>query len=99
MTTLIAEAVALGFVYTSAKKILPIQIKKREIISVVLGCFAIMAVCRGGVLVAQGKTILTLAVAIPVSVIVYVAILFFCKNQYVILASDLIKKKLSKESQ
>ncbi len=83
-TTCVAEAVALGFGFVRSRKILKIRLRTRDLISVVLGCSAIFAVCFVTDLFIGNRTVLSLAIAIPVSVLAYGIILIAAKNQYAV---------------
>ena len=97
-TTLIAEAVALAFVFFKSRKILVVHVGKREILSVVAGCAAIVAICLGVIVWMNGKTIPVICIAIPASVLAYAVIVILCKNTYAIAMLRHVKNKITRRS-
>ena len=96
VTTCMAEAVALGFGYFYSRKILRIKVQKRELLTVVLGCIGIFAICLATNLFIGDKTAIALIVAIPASVICYAAVLLVGKNRYAIDILHTITRKIKK---
>ena len=82
LTTCIAEAVALGFGYFRSRKILRIHLNLRDVLSVIAGCALIFIICFITNFTIGERTILTLAISIPASVIGYVGALMLGKNKY-----------------
>ena len=94
-TTMVAEAVALAFVYFKSRKVLVVHVRRKEVLSVITGCLAIFVICRAVIFWMNGRTAPVICIAIPASVIVYALVLVLCRNAYAMAIIRLIKKKLT----
>ena len=97
VTTFIAEAVALGFNYSRARRVFSLRVEKRVILSVALGSLAIFFVCQAVIFFVGTNFLLTIGIAIPLSVLLYGIILFLFKNKYALGLFAIIKRKLSRK--
>lgn len=93
LTTLIAEAICLGFAYHYGKKYYKLNIKLKDWLSVVIGCVLILAVCICVPLIIH-RNIFIVLVACTASVILYFATLFLFKNTVALAGMSYVKKKL-----
>ena len=78
-TTILAEIVMCAISFIESRKVLQVEVNKKILLPVILGCIAIAAVCYLTLHMLQNK-FLIVAVAVPVSIAVYGAIQILCKN-------------------
>lgn len=95
-TTCMAEFIALGFGYVRSRKILKIKLNIRDITSIVVGCLAIFIICFVTNSYTGNRTVMSLLIAIPTSVLSYGIILIALKNKYAITMLRSIIKKIEK---
>ena len=92
-TTCMAEAVALGFGYVRSRRIIRIRLNVRDIVSVIAGCFLIFVICFVTNHYVGDRTVVSLVIAIPVSIAGYGITLIVANNQYALnLLRNLIKR-------
>lgn len=93
-TTCLAEAVALTFGYMRSRNILKIKVNRKDLISVLAGCLAIVAVSLITNYFIGNQTVKALAIAIPVSVFCYGFVLLVAKNSFAINMIRIVIKRL-----
>ena len=96
LTTLIAEAICLGFAYYYGRKFYRIDVKKNDWVSVAIGCALIFAVCKMVPLYFH-KTFMIVFVAVVLSVIIYFSTLLLFNNSVMKYAFDYLKMKIKKD--
>ena len=93
LTTLIAEAICLGFAFHYGKKYYKLNIKLKDWLSVLIGCVLILITCICVPMFIH-RNIFIVMVACSASVILYFATLFLFKNSVAVMGLKLVKKKL-----
>ena len=93
-TTFVAEGVSLVIAYIASRKLFRISITMREVFTVLIGCGAIVGICKAAEFVTGGNTALIIATAIPVSVLVYGAVLLIGRHKYAVAAVNGASQKV-----
>lgn len=94
LTTLIAEAICLGFAYFYGRKYYHINVKARDWVSVLIGCICIWICCAIVSNSVHGAFAIVL-LSIGCSIFLYLAILSLFRNSAIVYALEYLKKKLN----